>query len=81
MCDKFRLRTLEFDGREDSIYHPFDLDGNRHMDYILFRGEYDDVPLEEIQHTFQDVYRRLSSSTSAASFDEDVDREQSAGSD
>ena len=38
LCDKFRLRTLEFDGQDDSIYHPFDLDGNRHMDYILFRG-------------------------------------------
>ena len=79
LCEKFRLRTLEFNGKEDSIYHPFDLDGNRHMDYILFRGEYDDVPLDEIRETFQDVYRRFSSSTAAASFDEDVDREQFLG--
>ncbi|MEN8245303.1 MAG: transglutaminase family protein [Thermodesulfobacteriota bacterium] len=77
LCEKFRLRTLEFDGRNDSIYHPFDLDGNKHMDYILFRGEYDDVPLEEMQETFKDVYSRLSSSTVEASFDEDVHKEQS----
>ena len=79
LCEKFRLRTLEFDGQEDSIYHPFDLDGNRHMDYILFRGEYDDVPLEEMQETFKDVYLRLSASTVEASFDEDVDKEQAKG--
>lgn len=81
LCEKFRLRTLDFDGQEDSIYHPFDLDGNRHMDYILFRGEYDDVPLEEIRGTFKEVYRRFSSSTVAASFDEDVEREQYVASD
>jgi transglutaminase-like putative cysteine protease len=76
LCEKFRLRTLEFDGQNDSIYHPFDLDGNRHMDYILFRGEYDDVPLEEMQATFKEVYSRLSKSTGEASFDDDVDQER-----
>ena len=35
LCDRFRLKPLEFDGFEDSIYHPFDLDagagvGDRH---------------------------------------------------
>lgn len=80
LCEKFRLRTLDFDGKADSIYHPFDLDGNRHMDYIKFRGEYDDVPLQEMKETFEDMYKRLSSSTVEASFEEDVDREQAVGS-
>ena len=34
LCQKFGLHPLEFDGAEDSIYHPFDLAGNRHMEYI-----------------------------------------------
>ena len=76
LCEKFRLRTLEFDGQNDSIYHPFDLDGNKHMDYLLFRGEYDDVPLAEMQETFKGIYLRLSASAAEASFDEDVDKEQ-----
>lgn len=80
LCEKFRLRTLDFDGTADSIYHPFDLDGNRHMDYIQLRGEYDDVPLEAMKETFEEVYRRLSSSAVGASFDEDVDREQAVDS-
>jgi len=81
LCEKFRLRTLEFDGKEDSIYHPFDLDGNRHMDYILFRGEYDDVPLAEMQETFKEVYLRLSKSTVEADFDDDVDQEHANNAD
>jgi transglutaminase-like putative cysteine protease len=32
LCQKFRLLPLEFDGSEDSIYHPFDLEGRRHME-------------------------------------------------
>jgi transglutaminase-like putative cysteine protease len=60
LCEKFRLRTLDFDGQNDSIYHPFDLDGNKHMDYIQFRGEYDDVPLEEMQESFKKLNRSIS---------------------
>ena len=26
LCDKFRVLPLEFDGREDSLFHPFDAD-------------------------------------------------------
>jgi transglutaminase-like putative cysteine protease len=56
LCNKFNLRTLEFDGKEDSIYHPFDLSGNRHMEYLHNRGEFDDVPIDDIIETFQKEY-------------------------
>ncbi len=75
LCDKFRLKPLEFDGQNDSIYHPFDLEGNRHMDYILFRGEFDDVPLQEIQDSFSEVYKGTSFSDNDADFDSDVEKE------
>lgn len=42
LCEKFRLHPLEFDGTADAVYHPFDLEGHRHMEYIRERGEYDD---------------------------------------
>ncbi|MCG6908639.1 MAG: transglutaminase family protein [Deltaproteobacteria bacterium] len=79
LCEKFRLRTLDFDGKSDSIYHPFDLDGNRHMDYILFRGEYDDVPLQEILETFKEVPSTVGFQDGDADFEADVDREQGTG--
>src|SRR5438105_5824270 len=31
LCRRMGLHSLEFDGTADSIYHPFDLSGRRHM--------------------------------------------------
>jgi transglutaminase-like putative cysteine protease len=59
LCDKLRMRPLEFDGYSDSIYHPFDLDGNRHMEYLALRGEYFDVPIAHIRATFNECYPKL----------------------
>ncbi len=77
LCDKFRLLPLEFDGRDDSLYHPFDAKGNRHMEYVNYRGTYPDLPLEEIIQTFRQEYSfgDRKAEPNAASFDEDVERE------
>ncbi|MGQ0501593.1 MAG: transglutaminase-like domain-containing protein [Panacagrimonas sp.] len=56
LCEKFGLATLDFNGTADSIYHPFDLAGNRHMEYVNLRGEFDDVPLADIVSTFAEHY-------------------------
>jgi len=75
LCEKFQLKTLEFDGQNDSIYHPFDLNGNKHMEYIRFRGEYDDVPLKEIQESSQELYGSISFAADGSDFDDDVNKE------
>jgi len=56
LCRKFRVRPLEFDGREDSIFHPFDENERRHMEYLRERGSYADVPVAEIQRVFREAY-------------------------
>jgi transglutaminase-like putative cysteine protease len=56
LCEKFGLLPLEFDGIHDSIYHPFDRAGNRHMEYVKQRGTFNDLPLAEIVATFRDIY-------------------------
>lgn len=56
LCRKFRVKPLEFDGRSDSIFHPFDADDRRHMEYLRERGSYADVPVAEIQGAFRDTY-------------------------
>jgi transglutaminase-like putative cysteine protease len=48
LCEKFGLLPLEFNGRDDSLYHPFDTQGQRHMEYIAQRGSFDDVPVAQI---------------------------------
>jgi transglutaminase-like putative cysteine protease len=74
LCDRFRLLPLEFDGERDSIYHPLDRDGNRHMDYLKYRGEFADVPIDEIRDTFLDVYPTIRSLENG-DFEKDVDGE------
>lgn len=46
MCDKFDTRPLEFDGRSDSVFHPYDNKGNKHMEYVHDYGMFDDFPYD-----------------------------------
>src|SRR3954447_19881795 len=59
LCEKFRVKPLEFDGRNDSIFHPFDADDRRHMEYLRSRGSFTDVPVDEIREAFREYYPRL----------------------
>jgi transglutaminase-like putative cysteine protease len=74
LCRRFQLKPLEFDGINDSIYHPFDLLGNKHMEYIRDRGYYADVPIEEIIRDFKQNYPN-SPPPETVDFDRDVDQE------
>jgi len=59
LCQRFRVKPLEFDGRADSIFHPFDADNRRHMEYLHDRGTHADVPVEEIQRAFREAYPKF----------------------
>ncbi|RZO15755.1 MAG: transglutaminase family protein [Candidatus Thioglobus sp.] len=56
LCHKFRLQPLDFNGKEDSLYHPFDLEGHRHMEYVHERGEFAEPPIDRIRETFRREY-------------------------
>ena len=78
LCERFGLLPLEFDGRSDSIYHPFDSAGNRHMEYVQQRGAFDDLPLAQIVADFEQVYGAWMVAPAAlqtASFQQDVENE------
>jgi transglutaminase-like putative cysteine protease len=79
LCEKFRLHPLEFDGTNDSIYQPFDLEGNMHMEYLRYRGEFADVPLNDMMDTFRREYRPEESWKQAADFDLEVELEKPKG--
>jgi transglutaminase-like putative cysteine protease len=74
LCERFRLKPLEFDGTGDSLFQPFDLLGNAHMEYIRYRGEFSDAPLDRINATFQRHYRTMTDLTTC-DFDEDAQQE------
>jgi len=59
LCEKFRVLPLDFDGSADSVFHPFDADGRRHMEYVGERGSFADLPADEIRAAFRAAYPRL----------------------
>ena len=69
LCRRFKVKPLEFDGREDSIFHPFDADDRRHMEYLRDRGSHADVPVAEIMRVFREVYPALYGLGSAAAME------------
>lgn len=56
LCEKAGVRPLEFDGSADSIFHECDTSGRRHMQYLLDRGPYLDVPRDEMISVFEQLY-------------------------
>ena len=78
LCERFGLLPLEFDGRRDSLYHPFDRAGRQHMEYVNQRGSFDEVPLAQITADFAVAYPAWTpKSMDGARFDADVVRETS----
>jgi len=67
LCEKFGVRPLEFAGREDSLFHPHDVSGRRHMEYVRDRGPAVDVPVADILETFNRCYPQLAEGAPAPS--------------
>ncbi len=59
LCEKFGIQPLDFNGRDDSILHPFDKDGNKHMEYLHDFGPFDDLPFEQMTAEYRRHYPHL----------------------
>lgn len=73
LCEKFGLKPLNFNGRQDSIYHAFDQSGNKHMEYLEDHGTFDTFPFETMVEECKLFYGQHQKTT--ANFDEDVEKE------
>jgi len=78
LCERFGLEPLDFDGVTDSLFHEFDQSGNRHMEYLYYRGTYADVPFTEIVETFREKYPNLKGRL-AEGIDGDFEAEAAGG--
>ena len=56
LCERFGVKTLDFDGTGDALMHPFDKAGNRHMEYVNQRGSFDDLPLDADPRRLRQIY-------------------------
>ena len=73
LCERANIKPLDFDGENDSLFHPFDPAGRQHMEYLQDRGAFEDVPFETIVADFKKFYPKLLTATSAAaSFRDEV---------
>ena len=64
MCQKNRISPVEFDGKNDAMFHSHNLDGKLHIEYIQDRGHFDDLPFDtiinlRIQTLGPDIFQRL----------------------
>ena len=56
LCERFKVQPLEFDGKSDSIFHPFDTEGRKHMEYLRHHGHFADFPFERMVRAFKEHY-------------------------
>jgi len=59
MCQRFGVPPLDFDGEHDSQMHPYNSAKQRHMEYVKQRGEFDDLPYDEIVADMLVMYPQL----------------------
>ncbi len=59
LCEKFGVKPLEFDGRSDALFHPYDSQNRKHMEYVNERGIFADMPFEEIASQFRSLYGKF----------------------
>lgn len=75
LCKRFGVHPIGFDGINDSIFHEFDAEGKKHMEYVNDRGHFVDLPYEEIVATLRKLYPiffKKELSASADTFEEEA---------
>jgi transglutaminase-like putative cysteine protease len=58
LCQRHGVLPLEFNGREDSIFQPYNSRNQKFMEYIEFLGSFADIPVDEIVNAFENTYGR-----------------------
>ena len=56
LCERHHVPPLEFNGREDSLFQPYNLKNQKFMEYIAFHGVYADVPVDQIVIGWEKAY-------------------------
>lgn len=59
MCARFGVKPLVFDGTGDALFHEFDQQSRRHMEYVHDRGLFVDLPFDEMMADFRALYPKL----------------------
>lgn len=58
LCQRHKVAPLEFNGLEDSVFQPYNLENHLYMEYIEFLGTYADIPVDIIVAGWEKAYGR-----------------------
>jgi len=64
LCRLYKIAPLDFDGETDSVYHPYDEQGRRHMEFVHWHGEFDDFPYDLVVDGIREAHPLLFADTS-----------------
>ena len=56
LCERHHVPPMEFDGREDSLFHPYNHENRKYMEYVTYHGVHADVPVAEILAAWRRAY-------------------------
>ena len=56
LCRKAKVTPLEFNGREDSVFQPYNEEKKLFMEYIHDHGTYADIPVDQIVEAWKATY-------------------------
>lgn len=56
LCRRHHVPPLEFDGRSDSLFQPYNLEKKQFMEYVEFHGIFTDIPVGEILAAWEKTY-------------------------
>jgi transglutaminase-like putative cysteine protease len=58
LCHRARVTPLEFNGREDSIFQPYNEEKKLFMEYVTDHGTHADIPVDRIVEAWKATYGR-----------------------
>tara|TARA_B100002003_G_C13962711_1_gene466223 strand:- start:12 stop:728 length:717 start_codon:yes stop_codon:yes gene_type:complete len=56
LCQKHDVAPLEFNGREDSLFHSYDMNNRKFMEYLEYHGTFVDIPVDNIVSAWENAY-------------------------
>ena len=74
LCRRHNVPPLEFNGHEDSIFQPYNMNNHKFMEYVKFYGTFTDVPVDDIVAAWKKAYGEERVQAWIRRFEEEGDR-------
>jgi len=56
LCKRHKVTPLEFNGREDSLFHAYNEEKKQFMEYLTYHDSYADIPVDTIVEAWKAAY-------------------------